>query len=177
MLKEEDDQLLFQAYISLVLLLELHNSRFFESEHFESLNFSAPWIKNALRDVGVANKGSSLVALYAMLVIPKELIYDKYPDKVQELDGFLSESAEYVNTNYATDCPNVRFLRHVRNSVAHVRVTFEPCGAIVFRDCDPKNGESFEMKIPREALGQLLQRLQAVHYEHLGNLQAHGGSS
>jgi len=163
----QEDNLLIQSYINVALLAELVKNKFFESDYFKNMKFDAPWVKETLCKVGPDNQGSALMALYAMLVIPRELAFSKYPNQVKDLSDFLVAKTQSTSTTYKSDKPNVDFLRHIRNSVSHARVTFRQNDAIVFSDTDSRNGEAFVTELPLSYLGQFLEKLQMIHIEHI----------
>ena len=172
----QEDNLLIQSYISVVLLAELGKNKFFKSDYFKNMPFDAPWVKEELGKVGPDNQGTALMALYAMLVIPRQLAFNKYPDVVKELSEFLVSKTQKTASTYVADKPNVNFLLHVRNAVAHARVTFRESDAVVFADRS-KSGETFVTELPLSSLGQFMEKLQMIHLRHIGLNQPIGYAS
>ena len=171
MFSQEDD-LLFQSYFCFILLIELQRHLFLESDFFKDMSFGAPWIKTELAKLPLENQGSALIALYVMLVVPKELIWDKYPEDQDALSDFLRAHTQNTRTTYGTDQPRVNFLRHIRNAVSHARVAFRPHDVIIFRDRNPHTGEEFETELPLAHLGEFLHRLQEIHLRYIRELQS-----
>ncbi len=69
----QEDNLILQAAYTVLLFKELGEVNFEESSAFDNLNLPAG-IKKSLKDIKIQNQGSAIMALYAMLVVPKELI-------------------------------------------------------------------------------------------------------
>ena len=167
----QKDNLLFQSYFTFVLLAELRNSDFLKSEFFREMDFGSPWIKEELTKIGIDNQGCALIALYVMLVIPRELIFDNCSNEYDGIRVFLESHTQNTSTTYRRDSPTIDFLRHVRNSVAHARVSFRPNDVIIFSDENDWTGEAFASELPLQYLGELIQRLQRVHLQYIRKLQ------
>jgi len=165
-----EDNLLFQSYFTFVLLVELQNNKFLESQSFAALKFGSPWIKEELQNIGVGNQGCALIALYVMLVIPRELIAEKYPDEYEDIRAFLESHTQNTRSTYKSDKMQIDFLYHIRNAVAHARVSFRRNEVIVFTDSN-KKGETFESELSLQYLGELVQRLQGIHLKYVQYLQ------
>src|ERR1039458_1999448 len=136
----QEHNLVFQSLYTVMLLLDLSQKKngFFDSEFFKTMAFTFPQMKEELKGIGIDNQGCALMCLYAMLVIPKELFWDQFPQERDRIEAFLRTSAIKTNTTYKKDSPNINFLRHVRNSVAHARVSFRPSEVICFLDEDSR---------------------------------------
>ncbi|MDC9727177.1 MAG: HEPN family nuclease [Candidatus Thioglobus sp.] len=168
----QEDNLLFQSYISVALFAELRSNNFIDSDFFKGMSFGVQAIKKELKNIGVDNQGSALMSLYAMLVIPRELIFEKYPSKVAEINDFLEQNSKNVHTTYRSDQQKVDFLRHIRNSVSHARVTFEPSKSIGFSDQNSRTREQFTSELPLEYFGKFMEKLQEVHLTYIKELQS-----
>lgn len=155
------DNLLFQSYYTLSLLFELFNNNLLESEYYNGMVFRVPQIKNDLRSIGIDNQGCVLIALYVMLVIPKEIIQNKYSSEYNDIENFLQTHTQNTFTNYDEDKPSTHFLRHIRNAVAHARVEFRPNDVVIFSDV--KKNKSFSTELPLKHFCEFLDQLQKVH--------------
>jgi hypothetical protein len=166
-----EQDLLFQSYFTVSLLAELKNNKFIESGYFQGMTFGAPWIKNELRKIDVDNQGCALMALYAMLVLPKEIIQQSYASDYEKINDFLKTHTQNTVTTYSTDASSVNYIRHIRNAVAHVRVEFRPNDAVVFKDVDLHSNAKFSTELPLKFLGELIHQLQMVHIAYIRDLQ------
>lgn len=167
----QEEHLLFQSYFTFALLTELTNANFLKSDYFKAMSFGSPWIKEELENIGIDNQGCALIALYTMLVVPRQLLNSKYSNEYDGIQGFLQTHTQNTVTTYKKDILNIDFLRHVRNSVAHARVEFRPRDVIIFSDSNSKTGEAFKTELPLKHLGEFLQRLQNIHLKHIEHLQ------
>lgn len=167
----QEQELLFQSYFTVSLLVELEKNKLRESDYFERMTFDAPWIKNELRKIPVDSQGCAMMALYAMLVLPRELIQKTYSSEYDAIDTFLQTTTRNTATTYSSDKSSVKYLRHIRNAVAHARVEFRPNEAVIFRDENGCTNETFSTELPLKDLGELLHRLQMVHIKYIQDLQ------
>ena len=122
-----------------------------QSEYYESLAFSDPVVKEQIRTLGVDNQGSLLMCLYAMLVVPKQLLENQHADEFEKIREFLEAHAENTSTTYSSDNPTVDYLRHIRNAVAHARVSFRPGDVVLFQDTNGSSTFSTELKLRKLA--------------------------
>jgi hypothetical protein len=166
------DNLLLQSYYSVSLLVELKNNEFLESRYFDEMSFRAPWIKEGLQTIGIDNQGSLLMSLYAMLVIPKELIFDKYCHQVSNVQTFLKATSNVTKNDYQTPKDAIDFLRHIRNSVSHASVEFDPGNTVTFIDKNPKSKKMIHIQIPLNSVGELLAKLQEIHLQYIRDNQS-----
>lgn len=169
----QEEKLLFQSYFTFALLTELTNANFLKSDYFKAMSFGSPWIKDELENIGIDNHGCVLIALYTMLVVPRQLLNSKYSAEYNGIQGFLRTHTQNTTTTYKKDTPDIDFLRHIRNSVAHARVEFRPDGVIIFSDSNEnkKAIEMFKTELPLKHFGEFLQRLQSIHLKHIEHLQ------
>lgn len=135
------------------------------------MQFSSPFIKNKLLKIGIDNQGSALIALYVMLVIPKEIIFKRYTREYEDIRTFLESHTENTSSSYNSDNPKIDFLRHIRNAVAHSRIEFRPKEVIIFLDANERTGEKFKTELPLAQFGMFIQRLQSVHLKYINDLQ------
>lgn len=173
----QEQNLLFQSYFTVSLLVELKNNNLLASGYFEGMSFGAPWIKDELRKIGVDNQGCAMMSLYAMLVLPREIIQKTYSDEYEKIDAFLNAHTQNTASTYKSDLPSANYLRHIRNAVAHARVEFRPTDAVIFNDENPRTNEAFSTELPLKYLGKLLHRLQMVHIAYIRDLQQQSGRS
>lgn len=87
----QEDNLLIQSYITVSFLLELKNLDFLNSDYYKNAEFQDKYVQESITTIGIDNQGSMLMALYAMLVIPKEKIKSRFESEFDKLN-------EVVNT-------------------------------------------------------------------------------
>jgi len=167
----QDQNLLFQSYFTVALLTELKNNNLLESAYYDGMTFGAPWIKDALRQIGIDNQGCALMALYVMLVLPRELIQRAYTSDYDDINRFLQGRVQNTVTTYNADSTSVDHLRHIRNAVAHARVEFRQNDVIIFSDENKRTNETFTTELPLASLGEFIHRLQMVHIAYIRDLQ------
>jgi hypothetical protein len=166
------DNLVIQSHITTSLLAELKNNSFLASDFFEQMSFGIPWFKEQLREIGVDNQGCALMSLYAMLVIPREIVQSAFSSEYHAINDFLRTCVINENSSYKQDIPNINFIRHLRNSIAHARIAFRPNDAIIFTDEDSRRNERFTADLPLKHLGELINRLQTVHVAYIQQIHS-----
>ncbi|MBO0612716.1 HEPN family nuclease [Thiothrix fructosivorans] len=163
---EQKDDLLLQSSMTYSLLAELHNHGFVKSDYFEKMNFGTPWFKSHLQKMGVGNKGFVMIALYSMLVLPKEVMQNTYPTEYENIREFVKKNARNITSTYKSDIQNVDFIRHIRNAVAHANVEVRSNDVIIFYDKN-SHKEEFKCEFPIDKLGELLNKLQSIHFKYI----------
>ncbi len=173
----QEDNLILQSYYTTVLLKALGDSKLEKSEYFAALDIP-DWTKDGLREIGVQNQGSALMALYAMFVVPRELIRCEVPEQFAGIESFLKTAVSTVETTYegedASNRGTICFANHIRNSVAHARVAFTPDVSIEFTDRNRtrNRNEEFKATLPLSKFGELLGRMQEVHLAYINRRNA-----
>lgn len=170
----QEDNLILQSYITICLLAELKNNNLLSSAYFEEMMFGVLWIKEQLRSIGVDNQGCAMIALYAMLVLPWEIVQNAHETEYNSINNFLHNHAQNTKTNYRTDNPTTNYLRHIRNAIAHARVSFRPNEAVVFMDENNRTNEFFSTELPLTHLGEFVHCLQTVHIAYIQEIQQRG---
>lgn len=171
----QEQNLIFQSYFSFAFITELKNNNFLDSDFFKSMKFGSPWIKTEIQKLGINNQGLLLMALYSMLVIPRQLIQDQFEDEYNEIDVYLDAVTKNTHTEYASDSPTIKYLQHIRNAVAHSRVSFIPDISVKF--CDQRKNyntnktDHFSTEIPLSKFGEFLIKLQTIHLKYISKLQ------
>lgn len=161
------DNLLLQSYYSVLFLVELRNNKLLESQYFKDMEFGVPWVKKAIESIGIDNQGSLLMSLYAMLVIPKELIFEKYPEKVNNIQRFLRSNCIIKRNDYNSDKDDIDCLRHIRNAVSHAKVEFDPQETVTFTDTNFRSKKTIVLELPLRLVDSLLLNLQELHLMHI----------
>ncbi len=166
----QEQNLILQTYYSTSFLVELKNNDFLSSDYFHKMNFSTSWLKNQMEVIGIDNQGILLMSLYAMLVVPKQLIYYDYKLQYEKIDDYIDDVKTSVHTTYARDQTKIEYIRHIRNAVSHARVEFSPGVSVTFRD-ENNRSEAFEVEIPLSKVGVFLMKLQEIHLQYIKDLQ------
>ncbi len=156
-----DDQLVFQCYATSWLLFDLDNNRFLESDYFRNMNLLVPELRSMWNEIQITNQGCALMVLYALLVVPKEKLFSNFPGEVATLNSFLAANSQNTSTTYTSDSTTIDFVRHIRNAVAHARVTFRPSDAIIFEDC--MGNQTFYTELPLPQFREFISKLQIIH--------------
>lgn len=173
----QEDNLILQSYYTVLLLKELGEVNFEESSAFDRLNLPSE-IKESLKDIKIQNQGSAIMALYAMLVVPKEIIEHEFQQEYLHIDDFLRNEVTLHKTTYKKEdernYQTVSFIRHMRNSVAHAKVSFDPSVSVTFNDqrVTKKRGgienvEEISFSLPLAKFGEFLNSLQNVHLSYI----------
>lgn len=173
----QEDNLILQSYYTFLLLRELGEVKFEESSAFDDLNLPTD-IKTSLKDIKIQNQGSAIMALYAMLVVPKEIVEHEFQQEYQTIDDFLRKEVTLHKTTYKNEdesnYQSINFIRHVRNSVAHAKVSFDPSISVTFNDkrvTKKKGGienvEEISFSLPLAKFGEFLNSLQNIHLSYI----------
>ncbi len=158
--------LILWSYSSIVLLLTLAKDKeFLNGDYFNALILE-PWVKEIIKQVNIDNQGALLMCLYVMLVIPKELFSNKYKTEYDKMNIFLASKTKNTQSSYKDDINKIDYIRHIRNSVAHARVSFVPGETVTFYDRS-KKGETFSTDLDLKDVGVFLNLLREVHVKYV----------
>lgn len=165
----QEENLIFQSYWTVCFLIELKNNAFTNPDYYDSITFADPIVKEVIRNLGVDNQGSLLMSLYAMLVIPKQLLEKLHSDEFDKIQKFLHANTANTTTTYNEDQSTIDYLRHIRNAVAHARVSFRSGDVVIFQDTNGKS--SFSTELSLQKVGEFIHRLKMVHLKHIQDRQ------
>lgn len=166
-----NDNLLIQSYFTTALLAELKNANFLDSDHYKNMQFQDRFVQGSLPEVGIDNQGTLLMFLYTLLVVPRQLIENKFPADFNNLNAEIERLANSKKSNYKTDAQSVDHVRHLRNSVAHARVNFKQDGTVTFHDEDGR-GSVWEATISLSNIGHLITALQAIFMKYVESVKS-----
>jgi hypothetical protein len=166
----QEENLLIQSYFTTAFLTELHNRNFLTSEYYKNANFEDNFVKENLPSIGIVNQGTLLIFLYTMLVLPKQLIENDFPIEFAELNNKIDQIKSEANSTYRNDSETIDYIRHMRNAVAHARLTFIPNQAVTFTD-ENNRGEKCTITIPLNKVGFFLTELQKVFMKYIEKLK------
>jgi hypothetical protein len=173
----QEDNLILQSYYTVILLKELGAVYSKGSDSFDSLKLPIS-IKQAFKEIGIQNQGSAIMALYALLVVPREIISHKYKTEYAAVNNFLRNEVTLHQTTYkkekASDLTSIDFIWHARNAVAHAKISFIPNHSITFSDRKKTNSkgkvvhiEEMSFSLPWSKFGNFLNSLQEVHFKYI----------
>lgn len=159
-----EDNLILQSLLTVEFLEALSDIGFLGTDLYKSLVYSKR-VRTEFSEIGIGNQGSLLMFLYALLVIPKELVSNEFTDQYEIINSWLKDEAASIHSSYT----NINELRHIRNAVAHARVEFIPNDCVIFKDEHPKTGATFELKLSLKKVGILINKLKATHQVYMNN--------
>lgn len=169
----QEDNLIIQSYMTVSFLLELKKLDFLNSDYYKKAKFQDEYVKAKLPEIKIDNQGSMLMVLYAMLVIPSELIKVGFSDEFNNVNKVIHTIRNKTRTysNYEYDSVNINYIKHIRNSVAHAKVKFVPNVEVIFSDnrynYDTKKKESCKITIPLSEFGIFMTALQKLFFQYV----------
>lgn len=166
-----NDNLLIQSYFTTALLTELTNAQFLESDYYKNANFQDKYVQENLPRVGIDNQGSLLIFLYTLLVVPKQILDQAFPDGFKSLNQTIDNIKSHASSDYSADQNEINYVRHLRNSVAHARVDFTKTGFVIFRD-ENSSGSVCEIEVPLSKIGQFLTELQSIFMKYVNQVKS-----
>ncbi|MBQ8472595.1 MAG: hypothetical protein IJ501_03735 [Bacilli bacterium] len=167
-----DDNLVIQSIAIGVLLMELNDKKFLESDYFlKKYNFE---FKDILKKMTLDSQGVVMILLYVFFVVPKEIYadnlqYEKINDFIKnKIDNnvYVLNQDDYKDNDYAG---------HIRNAVSHANFIFEPQKSLTIFDTNqynkrkPKNIKTISISIPLKEIVILLEqiyKLVIAYYNH-----------
>lgn len=164
----QEDNLIVQSQISIAFLVELKNNNFLKSSFYDSMKFGVPEYKNVISTIGIDNQGTLLLALYSLLVIPKQLIEKEFPEQFEVVNIQLQQYIVTEETTYKKDkkTNKINYLHRIRNAVAHARVEFEPNNIVIFKDKNPNTDEFCVLSMKLSDVGDFLTQLQSIFFAY-----------
>lgn len=169
----EHENLIIQTYMNFIWLHEIHSLEFVKTNEYKTLKFSDEYTQKTIAERGVINQGSIPVALYSMLVIPKETIFNEYIDEYNDINTYIANVLKpQTDSTYKSDENVIDYLRHLRNSVSHAKFSMtEYHGFVIFMDENSRSGEKFECKLSNLDLGKIIEKLILVHTKYIQKIQ------
>ncbi|WP_312072117.1 HEPN family nuclease [Anaerotignum propionicum] len=156
----DEENLIFQSYSIIKFLFELNSKNFTNSDYYKD-EFTNPndLFKYYIDNVGIINQGTIIFALYSMLVLTKELLFDSLKMEFSDFNLFLlNESSSSCHSTYKSDKKEVNVIRHIRNAVAHGKISICKNGSIMF--VDKNNNEEFHIELSFDTLEKFINELQ-----------------
>lgn len=162
-----DDNLIIQPFIIGKLLYEMKKNNFEKTAYFNN-NYDAV-LCSIINEMTLDSQGTVIILLYAYLVIPYEKLKSQLNNEYNRLNTEIKKCIDVkefkLNNNYNDN----DYLRHIRNSVAHVKFLFEEHKSITFIDEDIKFKKNFELIIPLNYIHLFLLRLENIVINYFNN--------
>jgi hypothetical protein len=164
-----------QSVLSVLLLGKLNeNDSLLSSDYFKTLDFGNETTKQYIEEIRVGNQGMLLMWLYALLVIPKELLKNQpeIDNEFRNLNSTIEKLMKHSKSTYKKEQISIDYIRHIRNAVSHASVEYFPDKKeIVFKDKNPRNlKETFEVTIPFGEIMTIINALIPISQTYLNLL-------
>lgn len=152
----------FEAYSAIKLLFELQRKNFLQSDYYkENFPASSDLFKYVIEKVGIINYGTILLLFYVLLVFPKEALTDKSKKHFMDLDEKIKALCPDCNSTYACDKPNVQYVYHIRNAMAHGRIKMINNGLYIeFSDEKMNTNETCSLRFTLDQLTSVANLMQ-----------------
>jgi hypothetical protein len=158
-----EDNLIFQPYLIIELLFNLHNCNFIGSDYFKEMEYNED-TRYLLKEAGIYNQGLIMLSLYALLVIPKEILKKTYVPDFEKINKKMSRYCQNTETNYKNK--NIDFTYHLRNAVSHGRISFVNDN-LIFKDQNKSGSRKFKSEINLIDLGELINDLETIIHQYI----------
>lgn len=150
----EEDNLIIQPFIIGNLLLELKGKDFLNSKYFTE-NFN-DYFAEVLKKMTLDSQGIVIMLFYSFLVIPYEKLKSDVKTEYEKINNKIDEAIENKIFSIKNNYSDKDYLRHMRNSIAHVRFKFVSETSLTFIDKNDKKNYNFELTIPLNKLHYIL---------------------
>ena len=162
------DNLIIQPYLIIELLFNLKRHYFISSDYFSKMNYNND-TRDLLKRTDIGNQGLIMLSLYAMLVIPKEILKKTYVPDFEKINTKMSRYCQNTETNYKNK--NIDFTYHLRNAVSHVRISFIGNSHIEFKDQNKSGSRKFKSEINLIDVKELINDLETIIHQYIKNLK------
>lgn len=167
----EYESTIAQALAMTGLLSEMSNRNFLKSDFYQRITFASnnEGFKHILEKSGLGNPATLQMFLYALLVMPKELLSNEDPIALTRIETDFNITAEKLNnikleSTYTEKTFN--YYRHIRNAVSHSHCVYtveDEITKITFHDKNPKNSKEYcSITMTTEQVGCLLGYLRTL---------------
>lgn len=174
-----EESFFLQCLSTTALLAELDNNNFLQSDYFNKLNFQNESFKTVMKISGLGNPATMQMMLYALLVIPKEILsisnYSKlksYAKRINPLVFSLIEQDSHSTYKGEQSKEKIDYFRHIRNAVAHSKCDYSSNGHknyVIFND--KSCSQHCYIKIECCKVGLILMELQKLLLEYFDEKQ------
>lgn len=129
-----------------------------EIVNFEMLKKISKPEMEFVEKIGMGNPATLRMVLYSLLVMPKEIFNVCIPSEVSALNQTFAQKAQpgtISNYSNESDIASIKYIRHLRNAVAHGSVNGIGEDCVTFRDVDTRNGFTCTMVFTWSDIGVL----------------------
>ena len=170
----EEESLFLQCLATTSFLGELSNAKFLDSDYFKNeLSFENKVCKQILVQSGLGNPATMQMMLYALLVIPREILtrtsyetLETYIKRINPLVYSLIEKEEtFSNYSGEIETKSINYFKHIRNAIAHSKChynTNENKNYVTFIDNTQDDLKQCHIKIECYKVGYILMELQRL---------------
>lgn len=150
-----EESMFLQSLAMTSLFIALFRNDFLESDYFNELSLGNLAIKDVLKKSGIGNPAAMQMMLYALLVVPKELLPEESYGKMKDINSFVSKWVEketFSNYGGEDDVEKIDYLRHIRNAVAHSKCSYlneNEINYVIFSDKKLQKECSIKIKCSR----------------------------
>jgi hypothetical protein len=162
-----EENLIIQPYLIIELLFNLKKHHFISSDYFSKMHYNED-TRSLLKQTGIYNQGTLMLLLYAMLVIPKEILKKTYVPDFEKINTKMSRYCQNTETNYKNK--NIDFTYHLRNAVSHGRISFVN-GNLIFKDQNKSGSRKFKSEINLIDVKELINDLETIIHQYIKNLK------
>jgi hypothetical protein len=162
-----EENLIIQPYLIIELLFNLKKHHFISSDYFSKMHYNED-TRSLLKRSDIDNQGLIMLTLYAMLVIPKEILKKTYVPDFEKINKKMSRYCQNTETNYKNK--NIDFTYHLRNAVSHGRISFVN-GNLIFKDQNKSGSRKFKSEINLIDVKELINDLETIIHQYIKNLK------
>jgi hypothetical protein len=105
-----------------------------------------------------------MLTLYAMLVIPKEILKKTYVPDFEKINKKMSRYCQNTETNYKNK--NIDFTYHLRNAVSHGRISLVNDN-LIFKDQNKSGSRKFKSEINLKDVIKLINDLETIIHQYI----------
>ena len=120
-----------------------------------------------------------MVCLYALLVLPKERVWDKYPDNYKRVNDWkeanmsdCADSCTYMEEGINSE--KFKHIGHLRNAVSHGNVDFDDTNPrqviCMLKDAVKDGAARYTLKLTTGVVGELVIELVKAQQQYVGNI-------
>ena len=169
---DEKVSLLLQNQANVFLLSKLLKPIFLKSAVFNDLTSDNQFFRDVIERSGLGNPAMMLMMLYALLVVPKELLSQsancEMKQRIDKIDPLIANLAEDGTSSTYPNEENkekIKYSRHMRNAISHARAHFfseNERNYVEFRDCIGNPAKVCSIKIECYKVAKIMDTLIAI---------------
>lgn len=163
----EEDNLIIQPFMIGNLLFELKSKDFLNSKYFTE-NFNGS-LYEILKSMTLDSRGMVIMLFYAFLVVPYEKLKIEAKKEYNKINNKIDQTINCGNFTIKSNYSDNNYLKHMRNSIAHVKFRFVSKQSLTFIDENKKNKLYFELTIPLCEIHNILFDLRDITINYYNN--------